>query len=63
VLSEALTHPEAAVREHAIIGLGRIQDERVAPLLIEMLRDPEKSVQKQAMNRLVNCRMTAPFLH
>jgi HEAT repeat protein len=52
LLSEALTHPEAAVREHAIIGLGRIQDARVAPLLIEMLRDPERSVQKQAMNSL-----------
>lgn len=52
VLSEALTHPEAAVREHAIIGLGRIQDVRVAPLLIEMLRDPERSVQKQAINSL-----------
>lgn len=49
LLSEALTHPEAAVREHAIIGLEKIQDARVAPLLIEMLRDPDRVVQKQAM--------------
>ncbi len=49
LLSEALTHPEAAVREHAVIGLEKIQDARVAPLLIEMLRDPDRVVQKQAM--------------
>ncbi|MDP1714237.1 MAG: HEAT repeat domain-containing protein [Anaerolineales bacterium] len=52
VLSDALRHPEAAVREHAIIGLGKIQDTRVAPLLIEMLNDPERIVQKQAMQSL-----------
>lgn len=52
VLSEALRHPEAAVRQHAIIGLGKIQDARVAPLLVEMLNDPERIVQKQAMQSL-----------
>jgi HEAT repeat protein len=52
VLSEALTHPEAAVREHAVNGLGRIQDERVVPLLIEMLGDPERIVRKQAIQAL-----------
>ena len=52
VLSDALRHPEAAVREHAIIGLGKIQDVRVAPLMIEMLNDPERIVQKQAMQSL-----------
>jgi HEAT repeat protein len=49
VLSEALRHPESTVREHAVIGLGKIQDVRVAPLLIEMLQDPERTVQKQAI--------------
>jgi HEAT repeat protein len=49
LLSEALRHPEAAVREHAIIGLGRIQDARVAPLLFEMLSDPDRIVQRQAI--------------
>jgi HEAT repeat protein len=53
LLSEALRHPEAAVREHAVIGLGRIQDVRVAPLLIEMLRDPDRVVKKQAILSLV----------
>lgn len=52
VLGEALRHPEAAVREHAIIGLGKIRDARVAPLLIKMLNDPERIVQKQAMQSL-----------
>ena len=47
VLSDALRHPEAAVREQAIIGLGKIQDARVAPLMIDMLNDPERIVQKR----------------
>lgn len=49
VLAEALTHPEAAVREHAILGLGRIRDERVAPFLIEMLHDRDPVVKRQAI--------------
>jgi len=49
VLEEALRHPESAVREHAVIGLGKIRDARVAPLLIEMSNDPERIVQKQAI--------------
>lgn len=52
VLSEALTHPEAAVREHAVIGLGKIRDVRVPSLLIEMLSDPDREVQKQAIRAL-----------
>lgn len=54
VLSEALRHPEAAVREHAVIGLSHIQDARAAPLLIEMLRDPDRTVRKQTMISLAN---------
>ncbi|MDP1545283.1 MAG: HEAT repeat domain-containing protein [Anaerolineales bacterium] len=49
MLSEALSHPEAAVREHAVMGLGKIEDENVAPLLVEMLGDPERTVRKQAL--------------
>ena len=52
LLSEALRHPEAAVREHAIIGLEKIQDMRVAPLLLEMLQDPDRVVKKQALQSL-----------
>lgn len=52
VLTEALVHPESAVREHAILGLGKIRDERVAPLLIEMLGDPDRDVKRQAIQSL-----------
>ncbi len=52
VLAEALIHPEAAVREHAILGLGRIRDERVIPYLIEMLHDPARDVKRQAIQSL-----------
>ncbi|MBI3161103.1 MAG: HEAT repeat domain-containing protein [Chloroflexi bacterium] len=56
VLSEALSHPEAGVRERAIYGLGMIRDERVVPLLIEMLRDPDRVVRKQAIQSLGDMR-------
>lgn len=49
VMSNALLHPEATVRLHAAIGLGKIKDPRVAPFLIETLHDPERAVQKQAI--------------
>ncbi len=52
ILSEGLLHPEVAVREHAIIGLSRIQDERVALFLIEMLHDPDRTVKTQAIQSL-----------
>jgi HEAT repeat protein len=49
ILIEALSHPEAAVREHAVTALGMIQDARVTPALIEMLRDPDREVVKQTI--------------
>lgn len=54
VLTEALTHPEMGVREHAVFGLGKIQSERVIPFLVEMLKDPVREVQKQAILALGN---------
>lgn len=51
-LAEALIHPEASVREHAIIGLSMIRDERVVPYLIEMLHDPDRVVKRQAIHSL-----------
>lgn len=56
LLAEALIHPEAAVREHAVLGLGRIRDERVAPYLIEMLHDPDRDVKRQAIRLLGDLR-------
>ena len=52
VLAEALTHPEAGLRERAILGLGKIHDERVAPFLIEMLYDRDSTVKRQAVHAL-----------
>lgn len=52
VLSEALSHPEAGVRERAIRGLGLIRDERVVPMLIEMLQDPDRVALKQSIHSL-----------
>ena len=54
VLSEALIHPEVGVREHAVYGLGKIQNERVIPFLIEMLKDNDRLVQRQAIQALGN---------
>jgi len=56
LLTEALIHPEVAVREHALIGLGKIQDSRVVPFLIEMMQDPEPVVRRQALFSLGNFR-------
>lgn len=56
ILIESLSHPEAAIREHAVVALGKIQDARVTPVLIEMLRDSDRAVQKNAMLSLVNLR-------
>jgi HEAT repeat protein len=56
VLLEAISHPEAGVRETAVHALGQIQDARIAPALIEMLKDPVRLVQSQAMRSLGNLR-------
>lgn len=52
LLQEALMHPEAAVREHAILGLSKIQSASVIPLLIEMLHDPDRTVKRCAVEAL-----------
>ncbi|HNN14187.1 MAG TPA: HEAT repeat domain-containing protein [Anaerolineales bacterium] len=54
ILREALHHPEVGVREHAVLGLGMLNDERIVPLLAEMLNDPDKIVKKQAVLSLGN---------
>lgn len=52
VLKEALTHPEAGIREHVVSALGKIKHASIAPLLINALNDPERIVQKQAIQSL-----------
>jgi HEAT repeat protein len=51
-LAEALEHPEAWLRLHAISGLTRSGDNRVVPLLVNMLDDPEREVIKRAIQSL-----------
>ena len=52
VLSEALKHPEAGIRLHAVWALTRIKDARVLPLLAGMLKDPDRHVVKQVIQSL-----------
>ena len=56
ILIESLSHPEAAIREHAVVALAEIQDPRVVPVLIEMLQDPERTVKLQSMQALAELR-------
>ena len=52
ILAEALHHPEAWLRQHAITGLTLSGDQRIVPAILEMLNDPEREVQKQAIQSL-----------
>ena len=46
VLAEALGHPEAWLRQHAISGLAHSGDRRILPALLDMLDDSEREVVK-----------------
>ena len=52
ILAEALHHPEAWLRQHAIAGLTLSGDQRIVPVILDMLNDPEREVQKQAIRSL-----------
>ena len=52
LLAEALHHPETWLRQHAIFGLTLSGDRRIVPAILEMLNDPEREVQKQAIQSL-----------
>jgi HEAT repeat protein len=64
VLKEAAHHPEEGIRENVALALGRINDTHVTPLLLELLRDTHRSVQKQAILSLAQLRdpTTVPAL-
>lgn len=64
ILVEALDHPEMWIRIHSIDVLPRVDDSRVALILLEMLKDPEREVKKhviQAMG-LLKDQKTLPAL-
>jgi HEAT repeat protein len=52
VLAEALHHPEAWLRQHAIAGLTLSGDKRILPVILDMLKDPDREVQKQVIQSL-----------
>lgn len=45
-LVEALGHPEAWIRQHAVRGLALSGDQRALPVLLDMLDDPDREVVK-----------------
>ncbi len=64
VLVEALEHPEMWIRIHSVDVLPKIEEPRVALVLLEMLKDPEREVKKHviaAMGELKDAR-TLPAL-
>jgi HEAT repeat protein len=54
VLGEALRHPEAGIRIHALYALSKIRDVRVLPLIASALADNDRLVQKQAIQSFVD---------
>ena len=51
-LADAIHHPESWLRQHAIYGLTLSGDKRIVPLILDMTSDPERDVQKQAIQSL-----------
>lgn len=52
ILTEALHHPEAWLRQHAISGLVLGGDTRIIPVLLDMLEDPDRDVVKLVIKSL-----------
>ena len=47
-LRRAAQHPDALVRAHAATTVGRIGDPAGAPILLQLLTDPDSGVQTEA---------------
>ena len=52
VLLDALHHPEAWIRQQAVIGLTKSRDPQVIPELINLLNDENREVRKQVIQSL-----------
>ena len=52
VLEEATRAVESQIRLHALSGLSRIKDDRALPLIAALIRDPDRQVQRQAIQSL-----------
>lgn len=54
VLAEAALHPEPGIRQNVVAALGKIQDARVTPILLEMIHDSDRSIQMEVVKSLMN---------
>jgi hypothetical protein len=63
-LRKMLKHPSPAVREAALWGMARLRDLRLAPLVIDALRDPDPAVYRAARDSLgfLSRRLDGPIL-
>ena len=52
ILLEALRHPEAWIRQQAVIGLTKSRDPQVVPALLNMMNDESRDVRKQILHSL-----------
>jgi HEAT repeat protein len=52
VLESAARHPETAIRQNVALVLGAIETSHSTGLLLELLQDPERIVQSQAIESL-----------
>ncbi len=52
ILVEALDHPEMWIRIHTVDVLPRVSEPRVALVLLEMLKDPEREVKKHVVEAM-----------
>ena len=52
ILLDALRHPEAWLRQQAVIGLTKSRDPQVVPALLNMMNDENRDVRKQIIHSL-----------
>lgn len=52
VLLEALNHPEAWIRQQAVIGLVKSRDPQVVPAILNLVNDENRDVRKQIIQSL-----------
>ena len=55
-LLEALGHPEAWIRQQAVMGLGQMRDPQIAPALLTLLDDESRDVRKRVIQALGDLR-------
>ncbi len=59
VLLEALHHPEAWIRQQAILGVSKIQDPQIGPAIMAMIDDESREVRKLVIQSLGQLRLSS----